>query len=391
YTAYAAARQGLALPQGQLHAINPSNSYSGPALGLHPAMGDVANLFNSGKVALLANVGTLVEPMTLAEYQGGFKTKPLQLFSHSDQQFQWQTSISTGGAATGWGGRAAEILDALNNNPDVSMSISLNGTNTFQVAEDVSIFQVGTGGPTDMWGYGYGHPRDAARDALLSNPYDNLFQGEHARIFERGIANNELVDAALDTVNTNTSAFNAFPDNYLSNQLKMIAQLIAARSYPGMPDRRQVFFAGVGGYDTHGSQLNAHNDLLTELNGAMKAFYDVLVEMGVSSNVTTFTASDFGRNYVMNGDNGSDHGWGCHTFVMGDDVDGGKIYGQMPTLAVNGPDDVGLGRWLPTTSVDEYGATLARWIGVGSNDMEQVFPNLYRFANGYDTDLGFMK
>ena len=397
YASYASARQGLALPQGQLHPITLAN-YAGPDLGLHPSMPDLAGLINAGKVAVLGNVGTLVEPMTLAQYQQGFRSKPLQLFSHSDQQFQWQTSISTGEARTGWGGRAAEIMDALNNNPKVAMSISLNGTNTFQVADDVETFQVDPkSGPPALWEYAenpgagsWEERRSRAIQASIRRDTGNLLDGRYNEVFDNALANNAVAAEAIAKFPQTNAPFTAFDrDTDLGRQLQMIARLIAARNEPGMPDQRQVFFAGINGFDTHGSQLTPHNNLLRELNDGLKAFHDAMNALGVWDNVTLFTSSDFGRNYVMNGDDGSDHGWGSDHFVMGGSVDGGKLYGRFADRKVNGPDDVSLGRWLPTTSVDEYGVTMARWFGVERADLGQVFPNIGRFANGVDTDLGF--
>src|SRR6185369_7560877 len=205
-------------------------------------------------------------------------------------------------------------------------------------------------------------------------PHDNLYEKTFAQITDTAIKNNDLLTAALSSSTINT----VFPNTSLGSQMKMIARLIGARNTLG--HKRQIFFASVGGYDLHGDQLTPHSTLLGELSGCMKAFYDAINnELAISDKVTTFTASDFGRTLSSNG-TGSDHGWGNHQIIMGGAVQGKRLYGTFPTLAVNGPDDTSTGRWIPTMSVDEYSATLARWFGVSNTDMPTVFPNLTRFA-----------
>jgi uncharacterized protein (DUF1501 family) len=229
---------------------------------------------------------------------------------------------------------------------------------------------------------GYSGSTKTALDNLISLPHQNLFEDEFAKITRRSLDNAALLSTALSGINLTTF----FPaNNYLADQLKMIAKMIAARNTLGMS--RQVFFCAVGGYDTHGDQLTAHSSLLTELNTALASFYQATVDLGVADQVTTFTASDFGRTFPVNNGAGSDHGWGNHQFILGGAVRGGDIYGRVPALVVNGPDDTDEGRWIPTTSVDEYSATLAKWFGVSATDMATVFPNLSRFAH---PDLGFM-
>ena len=216
---------------------------------------------------------------------------------------------------------------------------------------------------------------------MMSLPRNNLIAQAYADTFSRAIAANEVLTAALANIPPLTTVF---PDNYLGDQLKMIAKLISARSGLGM--NRQIFFCAADGYDTHGDQVGAQAQLLTELSQAMSAFYAATVELGVSQQVTTFTASDFGRTFAAN-DSGTDHGWGSHQFVLGDAVQGGKLYGTFPTLAVDGPDDTEDGRWIPTTSVDEFSATLATWFGVSNTDLVTVLPNIGRFAH---PNLGFL-
>jgi uncharacterized protein (DUF1501 family) len=377
YAAYAAARQGLAIPSASLLGINPTIS-DGRTYGLHPSCAGLQTLFNAGKVAFLCNVGTLIGPVTRATWQAKTAALPPQLFSHNDQQVQWQTSIPDQPPRTGWGGRAADMVYA-NNNSNVSMNISLAGTNIFEVGTVVSPYNVGVNGSIGLTSLG--STRLQAVKDLIALPHDNLFEKSFGEITSTAIENNALLTSALTTAPTITTPF---PTTSLGNQLKMIARLISAHGALG--HSRQIFFASVGGYDTHGAQLTAHANLLTELSGSMKAFYDATVELGLAESVTTFTASDFGRTFPWNG-SGSDHGWGSHQIIMGGAVQGQRLYGAYPTLAVNGPDDTSTGRWIPTTSVDEYSATLARWFGVSNTDMPTVFPNLTRFAR---PDLGFM-
>jgi uncharacterized protein (DUF1501 family) len=270
-----------------------------------------------------------------------------------------------------------------NNNSNVSMNISLAGTNIFEVGTAVTPYNVSTTGSVGLTNLTASRLQ-AVKD-LIALPHDNLFEKSFGEITNTAIANNALLTSALASAPAITTVF---PNTSLGNQLKMIARLISAHGTLG--HTRQIFFASVGGYDTHGNQLTAHANLLTELSSSMKAFYDATVELGLAQSVTTFTASDFGRTLPTNGTgttSGSDHGWGNHQVIMGGAVQGQRLYGTFPTLAVNGPDDTSTGRWIPSTSVDEYSATLARWFGVSNTDMPTVFPNLTRFAR---PDLGFM-
>lgn len=395
YNAYASARQGLALPLGgatPLLALNPPTTYSdGHTYGLHPRVPGLQNLYNTGKLAFVCNAGTLIHPVTRADWLNGVPKFPPQLFSHNDQQVQWQTSIPDQVARTGWGGRLADLMMAEAANPEaaISLSLSLAGTNTYQIGNNVFQYQVSPYGVVDLAGYS-GNTKIAV-DNILNVPHQNLFETEFARITKRALANNADLKTALAGVNL-TTPFPTYADyqprglsTYLADQLKMVARLIAARA--ALKQNRQMFFVAVGGYDTHGDQLGAHTNLLIELSEALSAFYQATVDLGVASRVTTFTASDFGRTFPVNGGAGSDHGWGSHHLVLGGAVKGKDLYGRYPTLTVNGPDDTGEGRWIPTVSVDEYSATLAKWFGADANGLNTVFPNLGRFAR---PDLGFM-
>lgn len=378
YSAYAAARGGLTIPSSSLKGVTTLNS-SGHTYGFHPACPELATLFNSGKLAVLFNVGTLVVPTTRAQFFAHNVPLPPQLFSHNDQQVQWQTSIPDQQSRTGWAGRSADLLASLNGNSSVSMSMTLAGANVFEIGNQVSQYSVTPGGSVGLDQI----PADrvAAVKNLLTLPHSSLYETAFAQTMNRAIDNDALLKGALASA---PALKTVFPATTLAGQLNMIAKLIGARTALG--HKRQIFFAAVIGYDLHGGQMQPHSDLLTELSGAMSAFYNATVEMGVANSVTTFTASDFGRTLTSNG-TGSDHGWGNHQLIMGGAVQGQRTYGAFPTLSVDGPDDTGLGRWIPSTSVDEYSATLAKWFGVSATNLPTVFPNLARFAH---PDLGFM-
>ncbi len=383
YNAYAAARDILALPQSSLLPLTLQGG-DGRDFGLHPNLPELQSLFNSGKAAFVANVGTLLAPITRAEYLNKSVAVPSQLFSHADQSVQWQTSVSDRVSLTGWGGRAADLLQSLNGNSKISLAISIAGTNTFEVGNTVIPYQVSPNGSIGLTGFNgstNANIRLQAFQDLLAQPHNNLFEQAYADTVTRAVADNDLLTSALAGA---PALQTVFPATGLGDQLKMVARLISARVSLGM--QRQIFFVAVQGYDTHGDQLSAQSNLYIELSQALNAFYNSTVEMNIPQQVTTFTASDFGRTYPTNGA-GSDHGWGSHQIVMGGDVIGARLYGTFPTLAVNGPDDTGQGRWIPTTSVDEYGATMASWFGISSGQLSTVLPNIGNFNR---PNLGFL-
>jgi len=384
YGSYAAIRGALALPQGQILPISPLNP-DGIDFGLHPSMIGLQALFQQQKVAFVRNVGTLVAPVTRQQYMQGGSAIPSQLFSHSDQTLQWQTSYTArNGPVTGWGGRIADLLTSLNGTSQVSLSIALNGSNTFQIGENVFQLQISPWGTVSLEGYDVEHPMDPETRAMsreIRREHANVFEQAYAATVRRALDSDAFVKAALESQPAITTVF---PDTWLGSQLQMAARMIQAQAALGQ--RRQIFFCGIGGWDTHDEQLQDHADLLTELSTAMTAFYLATAEIGKANQVTTFTASDFGRTFASNG-RGSDHGWGGHHIVMGGAVQGGRLYGRYPQLVIEGPDDTDSGRWIPTTSVDEYAATLARWFGVPASDMPLVFPNIGRFAA---PNLGFL-
>ena len=394
YAAYAAARSNLALPRAALRSISTKTS-DGRTWALHPAVAELASLYDSGKVAFLANAGTLVYPTTKTQYNAKSVPLPPQLFSHSDQQVQWQHSVPDKPTTTGWGGRVADLVNTFNSSDQISMSISVAGKNTFEVGAKVSQYVINTGGATTLTGNTSSLTPTTA-DGVRFRAQKDLFAQAQPGLFETAFASasgDAIVSA--DLLNTvlaaSTSLTTTFPNTSAGTQLRAAARLIAASPTLGL--KRQIFFVQLGGWDLHAGQLvgsdpvtGAHAGLLSQISQAMNAFYNATVELGVANQVTTFTASDFGRTFRSNGD-GSDHGWGSHAMIMGGAVKGGDIYGKMPSLSVNGPDDTGLGRWIPTTSVDEYAATLATWFGVSPTDLPIVLPNIGRFAK---PNLGFL-
>jgi uncharacterized protein (DUF1501 family) len=397
YAAYASARANLALPQTGLLPISPKTS-DGRTWGLHAAVPELQALFGTGKAALLANVGTLVYPTTKDQWSKGTVPLPPQLFSHSDQQVQWQHSVPDKPTGTGWGGRIADLVSAFNTNNEISMSISLAGKNTFQVGQTISQYAISSSGATTLAGSTSRNNADAVRFAaqkdLFAQTQPALFEAAFGGVSGDAIGSAETLNSILASSPTINTTFPTDAQGRLTSaaaQLRMVARLIGAS--PSLGLKRQIFFVQLGGWDTHASQLDSatptsgtHANLLAQISQAVDAFYKSTVELGVADQVTLFTASDFGRTYRSNGD-GSDHGWGNHQFIVGGAVKGGDLYGKMPTLTVGGPDDTTQGRWIPTTSVDEYAATLATWFGVSATDLPVVLPNIGRFGK---TNLGFL-
>jgi uncharacterized protein (DUF1501 family) len=376
YNAYKSARAGLALAQGSLLPVTPPSI--GSPFAFHPRFTGMQSLFNSKNLAVLANVGTLVQPTTASQFQKGSAPLPMNLFSHSDQEAQMQTAILDRVADTGWAGRTADKIQSIYGGT-FPIIISLAGTNIFCEGVVAQAIQ-SNGNPTQLLnGFGGGtdsNARLAALQSLLT--FDTGLSLIQAASTTTGnaIQNGQALAAALAT---GTPLATQFPKNsYLASQLQQVAKIIQVRAALGL--QRQIFFVSMGGFDTHTGQLPQQDSLFNDLSASLSAFYQATVEMGVASSVTTFSLSDFGRTYSPNSD-GTDHAWGSHHLVMGGAVKGGDFYGTFPTLAVNGPDDAtGQGRWVPTTSIDQYAATLASWFGVAATDLPTICPNLANFT-----------
>ncbi len=376
YNAYATARTALALSKASVLPLTGGTS-DGRTWGVHPAMPELQTLFNSGQAAIVANVGTLVQPVTRQQYLSGDVPLPDQLFSHNDQSVQWQTSLPDQNSQTGWGGRVADLMQSLNANGRLTMSISVAGSNQFQVGRYVTQYQMTENGGISfegMSGRGNDIAREAAFRGMIAAEKKNLFESAYSDTANATFESDRILQNAL---NENAApAGVTFPNSSLGRQLSLIARLIKAG--PSLGFRRQTFFAATGGFDTHGDQLGSQANLLGNLSQSLSAFYQATVAYGVQDSVTAFTASDFGRTMDTNGD-GSDHGWGSHHLVLGGAVRGGRIYGTFPDLLIGGQNDTNRGRWIPTTAVDEYSATLARWFGVAESDLGLALPNLNRF------------
>lgn len=392
YSAYAAYRLSLSLASSSVLPIAPLTSeignYVGPQLGLHPKLAGLKTLFDQGKCAILPNVATLVEPTTLARYESGAAKLPSQLFSHADQQSAWQTGFPDSPSETGWLGRVADLTTSRNTPGSLSMCMSIAGNNLIQAGANVIQYQLTTDGSVSIGSLNpnNGLARYGANSALLravlTEPRTHLLEGQYAAIAKRSIDADVAVRAAIGNA---APLQTSFGNDSLSAQLRMVARLIASRN--ALQHKRQIYFVGLGGFDFHDDLLFQQDACLAKVSSAMTSFYNATVELGIADSVTTFTASDFGRAMLSNG-YGSDHGWGGHHFIVGGAVKGGRVYGKFPNIAKGSPDDVGEGRLLPSTSVDEYAAVLARWFGVtNSVDLAAILPNLNRFAN---FNMGFL-
>lgn len=386
YQQYATGRTPtLALAQGSLLPINVANT-PGRTFGLHAAMAGLQGIFNQGRAAIVANVGPLRAPTTRAQYQARSVPIPVDLYSHSDQQAQWQSSISDGAPRSGWGGRIGDLMKTANGTNANSTLISVSGNNLFEVGTTISSFKVSS---NNSFGFDFyrgatsADPLSRGVTEMLGVPSVNLFEGAWKEVIQRALQNQQVLASALAATPPFTTVF---PNTGIGSQMQMIARLLSARAALGL--KRQVFFCSLGGFDTHGaSQLADQTRLLGQVSGAMTALYNATVELDCAPLVTQFTASDFNRTFPSNG-LGSDHAWGSHHFVVGGAVQGGRMYGTFPTLARGGPDDTGgSGLWIPTTSIDQYGATLASGFGVGAGEVNTIFPNLARFPAA---NLGFL-
>jgi uncharacterized protein (DUF1501 family) len=356
---------------------------------LAPQMTRLKARFDEGRMAPLLNVGPLVTPLTLAQYQSSnlvANPRPAKLFSHNDQQSTWQSSKPEG-ATDGWGGRMGDLALSSNTN-SLFTCISATGNAVFLSGQQALSYQVSSGGALGVNGikgnlFGSSAGSTALR-TLMTQTSSHVLEAEYNRVAKRSIDSESVVTAALQPITLATSFTPATGRNSLAEQLRIVARLIAARQPLGA--KRQVFMVSMGGFDLHDNLIANQAGLMGQLDFAMDAFYRSTVELGVADKVTTFTASDFGRTLQSNGD-GSDHGWGSHHFILGGAVNGGRYYGVAPQVSVKSTDQVGQGRLLPTVSVDQYSSTLASWFGVSTSELPSVAPNIGRFAS---SNLGFM-
>jgi uncharacterized protein (DUF1501 family) len=387
YANYSAIRGTLALPQANLVPLPEA----GGALrfGLHPELTDWQTIWNAGQMAVLLNVGTLLQPLTLAQYQASTSVRPLNLFSHIDQQHQWQTAISGSASNTGWGGRIADQLAAANAASSVPTMITASGNNLFVTGQASRALAVPVSGSFGLSGPGTSGAdlaRTNALSQLLGVDKESLLVDVAQDIVTNALKYSVTLSPVLAANTTPAAAPFATLTSGISKQLLAIAKIIEARTT--LNATRQIFLASLDDFDTHNNQLYTQENRFAQLGPAVKAFYDAMVAIGESANVTTFTLSDFSRTFKPNTGGGTDHAWGNNHFIFGGAVHGQRFYGTQPTLALGGPDDTSLeGRWIPTTAVDQYAATLATWFGVSPAGLASVLPNLSKFPTA---NLGFV-
>jgi uncharacterized protein (DUF1501 family) len=399
YNAYAAARgaTALAIPQGTLLTITPPSI--GTAFGLHPSLVELRNLWNQQKLAVVANVGPLVQPLTRTQYRSG-ASAPYQLFSHSDQVTQWSTSRSDTRTQVGWGGRVADRTFSFNGGSGFPMITSVAGATVFAQGLATRPLNVSPA-PTPLNQLlvlnGFSTSADAvARKSSMD--FLRTIDRTATMIASTSDSTQQAIDISA-AMQLDSTIATVFPNTGLGNQLKQVAKIMKLnQTSAALSLNRQMFFCQLGGFDTHQDQVINQGNLFSQLSQAMNAFYNATVELGISNTVTTFTLSDFGRTLQPSGTGsavGSDHGWGNHQFVMGGAVLGGNFYGVpgangtvFPTLQMSGPDDTdNRGRWIPTAAVEQYAATLATWFGLPAGDLSLVFPLIGRFTT---PNLGFV-
>lgn len=397
YASYSLVRSpasNIQIPQAQLLPIAPRSApNAGQTFGLHPDLAEIQPLYAQGKLAVICNAGMLVAPLTKAQYQAG-QNRPLNLFSHSDQQNQWQGLIPGASQRTGWAGRISDKVTAANAGAQLPMMVSVGGASVFNFGKTTGPFVIPSAGGVSLSGTGtdaISMARISGVQQLLATSGSNQIVASAAGVLSEalvaaGAANPVLTAALSPTITTAFTVGGKMLNTGIANQLKQVARLIEAQAALGV--KRQFFFVSLGGFDNHSSLLKDQSALFQQLSPALAAFYNFTLAAGIDRSVTTFTMSDFSRTFIGNGNAGTDHAWGAHHLVMGGAVNGGDFYGTFQNLAVKGPDDSGSnGAWLPTTSVDQIGATLASWFGVAGVDLPYVFPNLSRFAT---PNLGFV-
>ena len=388
YAQYVATRGSLALSNSatppQLLPLNYSNN--GRTFSIHAGMSAVQNMFNTGKLSFVTNIGTLIEPIAnKTEYNSGMKKVPLGLYSHSDQIMQWQTSVPQSRSAVGVAGRMADILQDMNSIPEAAMNISLAGKNRWQSGNETNEFSISNSSTAATIGYSnyssglsnavyLNDRKNKALDSLAAQQYANLF---HKTIGDLNVTTSESIEVFKVAMSNLVSLTTTFSATNLSNDLKKIAELIKVRSFLGA--QRQTFFVSYGGWDHHDDVINNQNVMLPIVSNALNEFNNAMTELGMQDNVVTFTISDFARTLTSNG-NGSDHAWGGNSMIMGGPIDGGNIFGEFPSLSLTSPLNLSnRGLLIPTTSVDEFYAEIALWFGVSPNDLSYILPNICNF------------
>jgi len=396
YAEYTTARRELAWPSALLQPITATTQGTGRRFAMPTDLAPLQKLYEAGRAAVVANVGTLQRPVTKAEFVAGTNL-PAKLFSHNDQQSTWQ-SLSPEGARSGWGGRMGDVLMAANQQP-VFTAVSASGNAVFLSGSSVTQYQVGLDGPVSTrnldasWVQGSTTAGSVLRRTLAATG-DTTLQAEYTRVVQRGIAAEAMLKTALAATTVpaipatpialGTGGVTTLDKESLAKQLRMVARMIGAGQTMGM--RRQVFMVSMGGFDTHNNQMRDQPSLMARVAHSVDYFMTAVASLGLANNVTLFTASDFGRTLSSNGD-GSDHGWGSHHFVAGGAVKGRAIYGKFPATALNTADDIGSGRLLPSTSVTQMAGTVASWMGLSATEIPYVLPNVGNFAPG---GLGFV-
>jgi uncharacterized protein (DUF1501 family) len=383
YANYAAARPQIALPQASLLPLVDSTGNA--TLGMHPALGGADGLqamWNAKSLAVVTNVGTLVAPMTATLYNTTNTARPQSLFSHLDQQLQWQASLSNAPSTTGWGGRLADQVASLNSGASIPSMISTVGNNLFVTGSASQALSIPTSGSFGLNGYGSSAGavgRLSALQALLGVDRGTALLDAAQDVMTGAIQSSAVLNPILKTTTTTVSSYFTSLTTNIASQLLAVAKVIEARATLGAS--RQVFLVSLGSFDTHSDELNTQQTLFGQMGPALKAFHDAMNAIGAGSSVTSFTLSEFSRTYLANTNGGTDHAWGSNHFVAGAAVKGGQFYGTWPTLQIGGPDDIGnAGRWVPTTAVDQYAATLATWFGVSGSSLAAVLPNLASFS-----------
>jgi uncharacterized protein (DUF1501 family) len=404
FAAFTQARSGapgLAYPMSELLPITPKTQQSGRTFALNPNLGGVQNLFNAGRAAIVANTGTLITPATKTQVKANSVPLPDSLFSHFDQTAAWQAIASNlgSGERVGWGGAVADAVEAMNMNSNAMFTcISTSGNALFLAGQSSFQLNVTSAGPVPI--YGLAQPPFGLSSAanplssILSADESNLFAKEYEVVIKRSMQAQTMLASAMAPAGQGGVAnppqyldpmSNKLANNPLAGSLQTVARIIAGRASLGVT--RQIFYVQLGSFDTHDGQAQTHAKLLTQLGAAFEYFDGLMVNMGLSNNVTGFTISDFGRTLTCNSD-GTDHGWGSHHFVVGGAVQGQDMYGQYPVVGVDQANDVGAGRLIPTTSVEQYAGTLARWFGLSDGQIRTVFPNFGNF--GSNPYLGFL-